>query len=269
MSGLISVLFDYSKIISKLVVIGAFILGKKDKIGFLVNILINIFLYSFILTFAYFALNFDVDKWHNFEFTTASVIDFGCDWLLVNSILFMMIYFVRVLIDCCYTSPVFSYVKASVENNIVDYYLLKASVTGDILYVVTHFGVVYLLFPKYSSSYDCKITEKKFFVAYVFKKGYLLKDNQIDFFEDNSIELLKKINNYKSQIRAKNENDLVFVSNNYVRQSKGWFSRFLFGNPYPQVPFYQILDEYEERIDFKDIKSISIYRCPQKDEQKE
>lgn len=266
MSGLISVLLNSLKIISALMCIGAFILGKKDKIGFLVSILINIFLYSFILTFAFFVLNFDVDKWRNFEFTSTRIVDFIFTWILVNSILFMMIYFVRVLIDCCYTSPVFSYVKASVENNIIDYYLLKASVTGDILYVVTHFGVVYLLFPKYSSSYDCKITEKKFCVAYVFKKGYLSKDNKIDFFEDNSIELLKKINNYKSQIRAKNENDLVFESNNYVRQSKGWFSRFLFGNPYPQVPFYQILDEYEERIDFKDIKSISIYRCHQNDE---
>lgn len=111
-------------------------------------------------------------------------------------------------IDSRHTSPVFSYVKASVENNIIDYYLLKASVTGDMLYVVTHFGVVYLFFPKYSSSYDCKITEKKFCVAYIFKKGYLSKDNKVDFFEDNSNELLKKINNYKSQIRVKNENNL-------------------------------------------------------------
>ena len=269
MLELISELVNYQKILSTLVVIGSFLLGIKDKIGFLVNILINIFLYSFILTFAFFAVTFDVDKWRNFEFTTTTILDFIFCWLSVNSILFLLIYCVRVWIDSRHTSPVFSYVKASVENNIVDYYILKASVSGDILNVVTHSNVVYLLFPKYSSSYDCKITEKKFCVAYVFKKGYLSKDNKVDFFEDNSNGLLKKINNYKSQIRVKNENNLVFESNNYVRKSKGWLSRFLFGNPYPQVPFYQILDEYEERIDFKDIKSISIYRCHQNDEQKD
>lgn len=92
-----------------------------------------------------------------------------------------MIYFVRVLIDCCYTSPVFSYVKASVENNIIDYYLLKASVTGDILYVVTHFGVVYLLFPKYSSSYDCKITEKNSVLHMYSKKDIYQKTIKLIF----------------------------------------------------------------------------------------
>ena len=30
-------------------------------------------------------------------------------------------------------------------------------------------------------------------------------------------------------------------------------------HPYPKVPFYQILSEFEDRIDFKDIASISIY----------
>lgn len=76
MRELINILFDYLKIISTLVGIGAFLLGKKDKIGFLVNILINIFLYSFILTFAIFAVTFNVDKWRNFEFTSKRIVDF-------------------------------------------------------------------------------------------------------------------------------------------------------------------------------------------------
>lgn len=245
------------------------ICGLKDRIGYATKLFFNNLLYSFLLTFVLMFFICDFDKFRDFKFTYSNLCVGASIWITVNYLVFLFVVFFRSIIDSFRNSPVFSYVKASVENNFIDYYFLKAAVTGDILYVVTSSGVVYLLFPKYSSSYDCKITEKKFCVAYVFKKGYLSKDNQIDFFEDNSIELLQKFNNYKSQIRAKNENDLVFESNNYVRQSKGWFRRFLSGNPYPQVPFYQILDEYEERIDFKDIKSISIYRCPQKDEQKE
>lgn len=181
MLELISELFNYQKILSTLVVIGSFLLGIKDKIGFFVNILINIFLYSFLLTFAYFALNFDVDKWHNFEFTTTTILDFIFCWLSVNSILFLLIYCLRVWIDSRHTSPVFSYVKASVENNIVDYYILKASVSGDILNVVTHSNVVYLLFPKYSSSYDCKITEKNSVLHMYSKKDIYQKTIKLIF----------------------------------------------------------------------------------------
>jgi len=31
---------------------------------------------------------------------------------------------------------------------------------------------------------------------------------------------------------------------------------------FPKVPLYQILSEFEDRIDFKDIASISIYHLP-------
>lgn len=269
MGELIKDYLTIQNIVSFGVLVKFVICGLKDRIGYATKLFFNNRLYSFLLTFVLMFFICDFDKFRDFKFTYSNLFVVASIWITVNYLVFLFVAFFRSIIDSFLTCPVFSYVKASVENNIVDYYLLKASVSGDILNVVTHSDVVYLLFQKYSSSYDCKITEKKFCVAYVFKKGYLSKDNKIDFFEDNSIELLNKFNNYEAQIRDQNITHYIFEPRNYNNQSRDWFCRLLFGNPYPSVPFYQILDEYEERIDFKDIKSISIYRCHQNDEQKD
>ena len=221
-------------------------------------------LLSLLVTFLIFDSYLDLKGYIKYFHTT--------DKLSINAIIYIFFYFItsilllvifyalNLVIDSLRNNSIFYFLSKSITENKIDFYIYKAICSGKILSVRLNSNEVFLLFPKYSSSYNCKAIENKFLIAYVFKK-FQIMGGKFCLYEDNTKELLKKI-----EIKG---NYLFYWNNFDIFKSNSKISKIFYTHPYPQVPFYQILDEYEERIDFKDIKSISIYRCHQNDELKD
>lgn len=222
------------------------------------------FLLSLLFTYIIFGLFLDFNGYIKYLYTTdklsINAILYLCLYLIICIFILLIFYTVNLVIDSLRSNFIFSYLSNSVSANKIDFYIYKAICTGNILSVRLNSNDVFLLFPKYSSSYNCKSIENKYLIAYIFKKFQIMGD-KFCLYEDNSQELLKKF---------EIDGTYLFYWKNFdIFRSNSKLFKIFCTHPYPQVPFYQILDEYEERIDFKDIKSISIYRCHQNDEQKD
>lgn len=226
---------------------------------FFIELLISL-LVTFLIFDSYLDLKGYIKYFHTSDKLSINAIIYIIFYLITSILLLVIFYALNLVIDSLRNNSIFYYLSKSVTENKIDFYVYKAICSGNILSVRLNSNEVFLLFPKYSSSYNCKAIENKFLIAYVFKKFRII-GGKFCLYEDNTKELLKQF-----EIEG---NYLFYWKNFNIFRSNSKFFKIFCTHPYPQVPFYQILDEYEERIDFKDIKSISIYRCPQKDEQKE
>lgn len=144
------------------------------------------------------------------------------------------------------------YANLSVKNNNIDNCIWCACTSGQLIKIITKSNEEFIVFPKYSSSYDCKLTIKKYLRAFILKKGIIDNNGKVEYYEDNTRQILQKAD---LLIQRNNDQNSLFEEIKIdSTENKKWAYK-----PYPKVLFYQILSEFEDRIDFKDIVSISIY----------
>lgn len=144
------------------------------------------------------------------------------------------------------------YANLSVKNNNIDNCIWCACTSGQLIKIITKSNEEFIGFPKYSSSYDCKLTIKKYLRAFILKKGIIDNNGKVEYYEDNTRQILQ---NADLLIQRNNDQNSLFEEIKIdSTENKRWAYK-----PYPKDLFYQILSEFEDRIDFKDIVSISIY----------
>lgn len=188
---------------------------------------------------------------------------FSIDCLIDNKFIFVLIfvlsYFVFDLVQLWidYNCPgyVFRYLHTSVKNNNIDNCIWCACTSGQLIKIITKSNEEFIVFPKYSSSFDCKLTSKKYLRAFILKKGIIDNNGKVEYYEDNTRQILQS-----ADLLIQRNNDQNFLFEEFKTDStenKRFSLKF-----YPKVPLYQILSEFEDRIDFKDIASISIYHLP-------
>lgn len=173
-------------------------------------------------------------------------------WILLSIFIFFVLYLIQLKVD--YHSPkhVFKYLHISVKNNNIDNCIWCACTSGQLIKIITKSNEEFIVFPKYSSSYDCKLPNKKHLRVFILKKGKVNCYGKFEYYEDNTRLILQ---NADLLVRRKNDHNSLFeeIKTDSSENKKPHY------HPYLKVPFYQILSEFEDRIDFKDIASISIY----------
>lgn len=173
-------------------------------------------------------------------------------WGTLFLIFLVLFSFFQLFLERHFPKYVFEYVHSSVKNNNIDNCIWSSILTGDLLKIITKNNEEHIVFPKYSSSFDCKQTRKKYMMAFPLKKGKVI-NNRVEYYEDNTEQILNKLAELEMKNHIYNfifepEDVYLVTCHDCCQLSKS----------YPKVPFYQVLSEYEERIDFKDIVSISI-----------
>lgn len=180
-------------------------------------------------------------------------------WGSLFCIFLSFFFFLQLYLECRRPNFIFKYVHSSVKNNNIDNCIWSSVLTGNLLKIITKNNEQHIVFPKYSSSYDCKQTRKKYMMAFPLKKGKVI-NNRVEYYEDNTKQILYKM----YEIEQKNHiYNYLFEQENLDQETHHHCCKLY--KDYPKVPFYQILSEYEERIDFKDIVSISIINLPNLD----
>ena len=244
-----------------------FILGPAykifDRIGYFLIILFkNVFL-SILFALAY-ATTYVAILSSNSKDNSEIISELIYQFFLSLTVLFIVFAIIQIVIEYRYPKSAFRYVRYSVKNNIIDNCIWSACTSGQLIKIITKSNEEFIVFPKYSSSYECKITGKKHLRAFILKKGNVNNNGKAEYYEDNTRLILKKLDDLshkieKQKLKKIRSNEFLFEP--LENKLEASYKCFLLNKPYPKVPFYQILSEFEDRIDFKDIASISIY-CP-------
>lgn len=247
--------------LSKWIIFLVLIYKIIDRIGyFLINVLRNLFL-SFLFALAY-ATTYETVIDSNVFSKSEHISNFIYNFIL-SFVFFLLIFaIIQLLREFFHPKSVFNYVRYSVKNNNIDNCIWCASTSGQLIKIITKSNKEFIVFPKYSSSYECKIISKKYLRAFFLKKGKIDNKGKVEYYEDNTKLVLQKIEklkkkNIKLELKNNRTKEFLFEPLDYYHQSS--FIKCLLNKPYPKVPFYKILSEFEDRIDFKNIASISIY----------
>lgn len=227
------------------------------SIGYNAKKIFKGFLISSLYSFAFSILYFDYEQSEKIEINNFLLI-----WFMLFIVFFAIALSMLILIDYSFPKFTFNYVSYSVKNNDFDDCIWCACTSGQLIKIITKSNEEFIIFPKYSSSYECKITGKKHLRAFILKKGNVNNKGKAEYYEDNTRQILKKLDDLshkieKQKLKKIRSNEFLFEPLENKLESS--YKCFLSNKPYPKVPFYQILSEFEDRIDFKDIASISIY----------
>lgn len=234
-----------------------FVYKLFERLGYNSKKIFKGFLISSLYSFAFAILYLDYVKRDNID-----VYYFLLIWLILFIVFFVISLVVLIFIEYCVPKFSFKYVSYSVKNSKFDDCIWCACTSGQLIKIITKSNEEFIVFPKYSSSYECKITGKKHLRAFILKKGNVNNKGKPEYYEDNTRQILKKLDDLshkieKQKLKKIRSNEFLFEPLENKLESS--YKCFLSNKPYPKVPFYQILSEFEDRIDFKDIASISIY----------
>lgn len=219
-----------------------------DRIGYVLsNVFRNLFL-SVLISFAVTVTCTSQEPYNK----SVYLVNFIGYWILFGIFILLLLSINQLFIEFKCPKFVFKYVSRSVQNNIIDDCIWRACTKGQLIEIVTKFKKQYIVFPKYSSSYDCKIINKKYLRVFMLKKGNINKDKSVECYEDNTQTIINRLKALEQKNRSFN---ILFEAHDCVQVP--WYKR-LSNIPYPKVPFYQVLSEFEERINFNDIVSITI-----------
>lgn len=219
-----------------------------DNNGYVIRNLLSNFLLSISLSFVCSVYITDSEPSNNRLYFVNLIGNLS----LLTILLLVSFTSIQLFREFCSSKSVLKYVHSSVKNNNIDDCIWNSCLTGKLVKIITKFNEQYIVFPKYSSSFECKIISKKYLRAFVLKKGKV-NNNGVEYYEDNTEQILNKLAELEMKNHIYNfifepEDVYLVTCHDCCQLSKS----------YPIVPFYQVLSEYEERIDFKDIVSISI-----------
>lgn len=148
-------------------------------------------------------------------------------WLSLLVLFYFLFDIVQLIKEFHSPNTELMYTATSVTDKKIDHLIYHSCKTGKLIIITTNEHEKLIIFPKYSSSYDCNNESKKYLIAFILKKIKLRK--KVEYCEvDNTKQILQ---NADLLIRRNNDLNSLFEE---IKTDSTNNKRFSY-KPYPQV----------------------------------